>query len=414
MSRWSRRTRIIALVVAIVVVIGGGLTGWLLTRPKEAASATTTTTTVKASTTTARTTVASTGTLAPQNQSYLNFTGSGTVTAVNVSVGDTVASGQVLATQDTTSLASAVTSAQAAVDSAQSALTALQDSSSSTDTQITAAKATLAAARTKLVAANDDLAGATMTAPFAGVVAQVNIATGDKTSNGSSTTLGAGSTQTVSTSTSSAAQVVLVDTTSWQVNGTVSMSDVASLTKGMTVEIVPDGSTTKLAGTLETIGIVASSSTSSTATFPISVLIEGNPTNLFIGGSASMTIVVSSVQALTVPTAAISSENGQAYVTIRADGKDTKTQVTVGRTFGTTTEITAGVKDGDEIVVTTAAGRGAYGSGTRTPGAGRSGYPSGGASGMPGGGASGMPGGGASGMPGGGADSQPGSGSTGR
>ena len=371
MGRWRKRTVAIVAAVAIIVVVAGGVLIWRLTRPATATTAATTTT-AKATKTTQRTTVSATGTLAPQNQAYLNFPAAGTVSAVNVQLGQTVAAGQVLATQGTTTLASAVTSAQAGVDSAQSSLDTLNASSSSTTAQISAAKAQLASAQAKLISAQSDLAGATMTAPFAGVVAQVNLTVNSKVNGTSSTTTGAGTTTVVAASASSSAQIVVVDTSTWLVNSTVGMADLSSLKQGLTCTVAATGATTSLPGTLTSIGIVGTTS-SGTTSYPIIVTLTGNPTGLYVGGSADVTIVVSSVTVLTVPTAAVQQENGQTYVTVVVNGAQTKTNVTVGRTFGTRTEITAGVAEGDEVVVPTQAtstsSRSAFGN--------RSGFPSG-------------------------------------
>ena len=386
MGRWRKRTVAIVAAVAIIVVVAGGVLIWRLTRPATAATVATTTT-AKATKTTQRTTVSATGTLAPQNQAYLNFPAAGTVSAVNVQLGQTVAAGQVLAAEDTTTLASAVTSAQAGVDSAQSSLTTLQSSSSSTTAQISAAKAQVASAQAKLTTAQSDLAGATMSAPFAGVVAQVNLTVNSKVNGTTSTTTGPGTTTQVSSSASTAAQIVVVDTSTWLVNSTVGMADLASLKQGLTCTVTATGGATGLPGTLTSIGIVGTTS-SGTTSYPIIVTLTGNPTGLYVGGSADVTIVVSEVTALTVPTAAVQQENGQTYVTLVKSGVKTKTDVTVGRTFGARTEITKGVADGDEVVVPVQSTT--TGNGSRPPFGNRSGgFPSGagpsGVGGAPGG-----------------------------
>jgi len=253
--------------MAIVVVAGGAILVWNLTRPANAA-ATAATTTARATTTTEQTTVAATGTLAPQNQAYLNFPAAGTVAAVDVQLGQTVTAGQVLATENTTNLASAVATAQAGVDSAQSSLTTVEASSSSTTAQIEAAKAQVAAAQAKLTSAQNDLAGATMTAPFAGVVAQVNLTVNNTVNGTTSTTTGPGTTTVVSSATSTAAQIVVVDTSTWLVNATVGMADLASLKQGLTCTVAATGATASLPGTLTSIGIVGTTSAGTTS-YPI-------------------------------------------------------------------------------------------------------------------------------------------------
>jgi len=380
--------------MAIVVVAGGAILVWNLTRPANAA-ATAATTTARATTTTEQTTVAATGTLAPQNQAYLNFPAAGTVAAVDVQLGQTVTAGQVLATENTTNLASAVATAQAGVDSAESSLTTVEASSSSTTAQIEAAKAQVAAAQAKLTSAQNDLAGATMTAPFAGVVAQVNLTVNNTVNGTTSTTTGPGTTTVVSSATSTAAQIVVVDTSTWLVNATVGMADLASLKQGLTCTVAATGATASLPGTLTSIGIVGTTSAGTTS-YPIIVTLTGNPTGLYMGGSADVTVVAKSVTVLTVPTAAVQRQNGQTYVTLVTNGADTMTNVTVGQVYGARTEIASGLVAGDEVVVPTQA----TGNSSRFPGGGRSGLPSGARpSGARGAGGAGGAGGAASGVP---------------
>jgi hypothetical protein len=213
-----------------------------------------------------------------------------------------------------------------------------------------------------------------MTAPFAGVVAQVNLTVNSKVNGTSSTTTGAGTTTQVTTTAASAAQIVVVDTSTWLVNSTVGMADLASLKQGLACTVTATGATASIAGTLTSIGIVGTTSAGTTS-YPIIVTLTGNPTGLYVGGSADVTIVVSEVTALTVPTAAVQQENGQTYVTVVKDGVKAKTDVTVGRTFGTRTEITKGVAEGDEVVVPVQSTT--TGNGSRPPFGNRSGFPSG-------------------------------------
>ena len=73
---------------------------------------------VKATTGTIEQTVATSGTLEPATQANVNFAVSGTVTAVNVKSGQTVAVGQVLATVDPAALQQDVNAAAGATSAA--------------------------------------------------------------------------------------------------------------------------------------------------------------------------------------------------------------------------------------------------------------------------------------------------------
>jgi macrolide-specific efflux system membrane fusion protein len=364
-----RKRWLIALVVAIV--LGGGAGAWAATRPTKKASASTTTM-VAASTATMRQTVTASGTLAPSVESDLTFAVAGTVTSVPASVGAKVAKGAVLATVGTGDLQAAVDSAQASLDAANAALTA---ASGSTAAQLASAQAQVTSAQSKVADAKASLAAATLRSPIAGTVAAVNVTAGDQVSgNGSSgsnsgNSGGNGSSGTgtgaSSSSSSSSAQIVVISTSSWIVDASVESADLTQLKKGLQAEITPTDTTNRVFGTVTSIGIVASTSSAGSATFPVTIAITGSPTGLYAGGTANVTIIVKQLQdVLTVPTAAVHTVNGKTVVYQRRNGSQVDTPVTVGAVFGASTQIVSGLKDGDQVVVTTF-GPGGAGGGTR-------------------------------------------------
>src|ERR1044071_5991115 len=109
-SRWRRRPR--ALVAgALVIGLVAGVGVWLLLGRDDDSAAVTTTTTRQLVTVTRgplTETISAEGTVAAAHTDDLSFGASGTVTAVNVSAGDEVTAGQVLATLDSASLQSDV------------------------------------------------------------------------------------------------------------------------------------------------------------------------------------------------------------------------------------------------------------------------------------------------------------------
>jgi len=115
---WRRWRRWLAALVAILVV--AAIAVWVL-NPFGSAAATTLVT-GEASTGTIVASVTLSGSVASSSVNELNFGASGTVTAVNVAVGDTVAAGQVLATIDDSSLKVQLESAQANLTAAQARL----------------------------------------------------------------------------------------------------------------------------------------------------------------------------------------------------------------------------------------------------------------------------------------------------
>jgi macrolide-specific efflux system membrane fusion protein len=361
---FTRRHTTIGAVIVLLVVGGGG--AWAVTRSSSSTAATPTL--VSVTTSTIRQTVSATGTLEPAHRADLTFAVSGTVTSLPVVVGDKVRSGAVLATVDTSSLETAVTSAQASVSATQDQLTAQQDAGSSA-VQIASTQAQLADAQAKLADSETALAAASMTSPIAGTVAQVNIAVGDKVGGtasagsssgsggaGSPTASGGGgsSSSSVSASTSSStAQIVVISTTSWVVSASVGSADLPQLKKGLQAEITPSGSATKIFGTVKSVGIIASSSSSGSASFPVTITVTGSPKGVYAGGAATVSIIVKQVEnVLSVQTNAVHTEGGKTVVHQMKDGAQVSTPVKVGTTYGPSTQILSGLKAGDKVVGT--------------------------------------------------------------
>jgi macrolide-specific efflux system membrane fusion protein len=134
-------------------------------------------------------TVSAEGTVAAAETDDLSFTSAGTVTAVNVSAGDVVHAGQVLATIDSAELEAAVADAEADAADAEAALADDEDAGAS-DEQIDADQSRLTSAEDGLASAQERLAGAQLVASFDGTVASVDITVGEELASG-----GAGGTE---------------------------------------------------------------------------------------------------------------------------------------------------------------------------------------------------------------------------
>lgn len=357
--------------VLVVLSLGAATGGaWALTR-SSASAASPRTRLVAATTRDLSQTVMTTGTVQPKLRADLSFAVSGRVTSVAATVGQKVSKGAVLATVDSTLLASAVTTAVAGVTAAQQQLASL---SGGTATQVTAAQAQLAQAESQLAAARDNLAAASLTAPFAGVVASVGFAVGDTVGSGVSAagSRGSGSggpggqtnASTAAGSTSAAANstITLISTTAWVVDANVGSADLAQLKQGQQAQIVPTGSRTTVFGTVASVGIFANGPSGGSATFPVVIDVTGAPSGLYAGGSTDVTIIVKKLPGvLTVPTQAIVTENGRTVVHQLVGGKQVSTPVAVGATYGPLTEIRAGLKAGDQVAVTVVRVRGGTG-----------------------------------------------------
>ncbi|MGQ0846857.1 MAG: efflux RND transporter periplasmic adaptor subunit [Sporichthyaceae bacterium] len=394
MNLFSTKKRRLAVVTLAVVAVGGCTGAWARSGGEPAAAAATSRTSLAtASTSTVEETVSASGTVQPAEQDELAFPVSGTVTAVNVAVGDVVKRGQTLATIDTADLERAVEIADATYDAAQAQVAAAADNDAAANTdasaaQLSSAKAQRATAADRLAAARADLDGATLTAPFAGTVAAVGLAEGDRVGSGGGA--GAGATSTGST-------ITLVGTKSWVVEAAVSGSDLDRIAKDQQARISLGGATQQIFGTVAAVGVVASSASGASSSFPVTIKVTGSPAGVHPGASSTVTIVTAAVpDVLSVPTNAIRQENNRTVVTKVVDGRESTVEVVVGVAYGPITEIQSGLVEGDQVKVTSTQVRPGMGAGAGNRGVGQRGqgtaafqFPAGGAlpQGMPMGGA---------------------------
>ena len=169
---------------------------------------------------------------------------------------------------------------------------------------------------------------------------------------------------------------MVIGTDSYIVNATVDDTEIGEIADGDQVDITPSGDTTPVYGTVGSISLIGTAS-SDVTTFPVVIDVTGNPTGLYAGATATVSIIVKQLNDVTeVPTGAISySTNGQATVTKVVSGSHVVTNVTVGAAESGETQITSGVKAGDKLlereITFKAPGGGAgslFGGGTGTTG----------------------------------------------
>jgi multidrug efflux pump subunit AcrA (membrane-fusion protein) len=355
MLRLWRRTGPLLRIVAGVAVVGLVTAGvwWFGVRDASASEAATQATrTVAASLTTMQKAVTGSGTIAPAVQEDVSFAVSGTVTSVAVAAGQTVTAGQTLATVDTLELNADLLQAQATLAKARATLsdaTDGSDGSTSAKAQVAAAQAQVDVAQSQADAAQTAMAGATLTAPVAGLLTEVNLEVGDAVT-GSGGDGGNGSDP--SASDTPTAQFVVVGTDAWQVEVSVSDADVANLEVGDQAEVTPDGATDPVFGTIASIGLL-STSTQGVAAYPVTVDVTPGQEGLHDGVSADVDLVYERrTDVLTVPSLAVTTTDGRSTVVkVAADGTQSTVDVTVGETSGTATEITAGLAEGDQVVL---------------------------------------------------------------
>jgi multidrug efflux pump subunit AcrA (membrane-fusion protein) len=375
---------------ALVLLGGGGVIAWSLTRATTNVTATERTTTV--STGTVKDTVGATGTVEPARRADLAFAASGTVTSVKVAVGDRVEKGDVLATLEDDSLQADLEAATADLESAQDDLDAAVDDPATTTAELNAAKAKVAVDQSAVSSADTALDSTTLRATFAGTVAEVDITKGDTVGSSGSGSSSVGGTGSSSASTSTSAAVTVISTDRYTVSASVQSADLAKVKKGLQAQITTTGSTSAVFGTVSSVAVMASSgsagtgtgatSTGSSATFPVVIAVTGIRSDLYAGATANVSIIVSQRDGvLTVPTAAISTAGGQTVVTKLVGATRTVMPVSLGTSYGVTTEVTQGLVDGDQVVVPASGRTGGAASGRSSTGTGAAGLGGAGAGG---------------------------------
>ncbi|MDX6237869.1 MAG: hypothetical protein QOG10_2684 [Kribbellaceae bacterium] len=418
--------------VAVVLVIAVG--AYFIFFQGAAPAATSTRPTVAVARGDVTSSVSSSGTLQSGQSASPQFETSGTVTAILVKVGQTVAKGAALARIDSTNAAAqvriaeqnqiaaanSVTDAEATLTDAEDAAASPTPTPTSGQTQgqsqvvsVTSATASLAKARAAKEQADQDLAAAnatvtatTLRAPIAGTITAINGSVGSNSGSSGSSGSGAGSTAPATGTGGSSSSTTT--TTTAATGGFLDMANlkamqvVASFAEADAVKIkVKQAATvvlnadpnTNLAATLTSISptpVTSNGVVSYSAYFTVQKI----PAGTRMGQTANVTVQTAKVtNALYVPSTAVISSAGTYSVTM-PNGGGTK-QVQIGVRGDSFTQITSGLKEGDQIELIQGPIGSGTGAGGQGAGAGRTGQPGGG--GLPGGGGGGLPAGGGGG-----------------
>jgi macrolide-specific efflux system membrane fusion protein len=362
-------------------------------------------------------TVSAAGTLASSYTGAANFATAGKVTSIDVKVGDVVSAGQKLATIDSTQAAKQLQVAKANLAVAQDALDTAetaeatpatgqnsqnnQNSAQTAANNVTSAQAKLDQAQLDVQTAQQALDNTTLYAPGAGTVTAINGAVGQQSSSGSSSSSaqssssGNGGQGSSSNSNSSAASsssgsgsgfITITNMTGLVVNTSVAEIDVSKVKTGqkatVTLNALPDK---PIQATVSSINLTPTTS-GSVVSYGAQLALTSPPDGLRPGQSASVVITVAEAQdALSVPAAAVQTVGSTNLVTVQENGQNVTRQVQVGLRGESTVQITSGLTEGENVVLTATATTGTGGGNNNRTG-GTGGFPGGGTGGFPGGG----------------------------
>lgn len=200
-----------------------------------------------------------------------------------------------------------------------------------TAAQLAADQASADAAAAQVGVARQSLAAATLVSPISGTVISASVATGDGAAAGSTA-------------------FVIAGRHSYQLVASVPVTDLPQLKVGQRASVLPDGAPGPLSGTVVSIGLLPDTSTSP-ATYPVTIGLTGRYSGLYANGFASATIITAQTRGLSVPTSAVHGTGHTATVTVYAAGKARAVPVTVGTRGPVMTRITSGLRPGQQVVL---------------------------------------------------------------
>jgi macrolide-specific efflux system membrane fusion protein len=386
----GRRKRLLLNLGLVAVLVAVGVGAYLLFAG-DGGGAKTQVITATVARGTVRSTVSASGTVESPQTVGANFVTGGTVTDLEVKVGDRVSKGEVLAHVEDSSYRVSLQSAYAGVESAEANLVSAQAnlvsaeanlevvqegehtdaqlaqakaSVTSARAQIDQAEASIASARVQVTQAQEALDGTELTAPITGTVLSVDGDVGSTVSSGGSTSSASSSSasssnQANSSSSSSSVSgfVVISDLDHLQVQAYFSETDTAHLKVGQHARVTLNA----LPGEGVSGKVVAIDSTSTTVNqvvdYGVTVKLHKQPKGVRVG-QTTVVVVTTGVakDVLYVPSSAVETLGQQHTVTVLQDGKQVSTLVELGLEGNQYTEIVSGLSEGQKVVVSSTTG----------------------------------------------------------
>jgi len=310
--------------------------------------------------------VTASGTVESASTANASFVTGGTVTAINVQVGDVVKKGQVLAKVDPAAANRTLDAAEADLTAANDSLTRAQDAGSDTST----AENAVTEAQLSVDEAKAAVTGTVLKAPMAGTVTAVNgtlgstssgtgsssssSSSGGQSSGGGQSTGGA-ATSSSSSSSSSSGFIDLADLTRMQVTASFAEADATKLKEKQVATVTWNAlSGTSQSGKVLTIDPSATTS-NNVVTYGVTLSLDKVPTGAKVGQTVSVSVVTGEAQdALFVNSAAITTVGNRHSVTVVTNGQQEARQVEIGLVGDQATQITSGATAGEQVVVNTA------------------------------------------------------------
>jgi len=175
---------------------------------------------------------------------------------------------------------------------------------------------------------------ATITTPINGTVVAVSLQAGQQVTAASATD-----------------DIIVAGRDGYEAATTVSVYDLDNVKVGDTANVTVDGTNNAVSGTVVSIGVAANTS-GTTATYPVVIGFSEPPPAARNGTMVTTSIVTNHARnALTVPTSAVHSVGQLHTVTVLSGGHTSVAVVGVGAMGDERTEITSGLRAGQQVVL---------------------------------------------------------------
>jgi multidrug efflux pump subunit AcrA (membrane-fusion protein) len=247
-----------------------------------------------------------------------------------------------------------IQSAKGQVNSAEAALSA-QKASVAVDQQpasagsVAASRAQIAAAEVQVAQAQLTLDQTVLKAPIGGTVVSISGEVGAASS-------GAASSSSSSSASTSFLTIATMD--QLQVTTMVAEADAAKVQLGQKATVSFSALASSANGSVTAIDLTQTIS-NNVVEYGVTVLLDSAPAGVRLGQTSSVSITTSTRDnVLSVPSSAITKTGPISTVTVRKDGKDVVTTVVTGLVGDSGTEITSGLSEGDQVVITSSAATG--------------------------------------------------------
>ncbi|MGC9669403.1 efflux RND transporter periplasmic adaptor subunit [Planosporangium sp. 12N6] len=297
-------------------------------------------------------TVSTAGTVQSGSMANVSFAGPGTVTEIDVKVGDAVKKDQVLAKINAAPAQEQLSAAQATLASAQQSLAQVKASTRDPAT-IAFAEAQVTTARNNVNAAQRAVTGATLTAPTDGTVIAINGTVGSLST--ALTPVSGGATP------GDTPFIQLADLTKLQISAAFPEADAIRLKTGLPATVTWVALSGSRAEGKVTAIAPAATTQNNVNSYTVVVTLDRVPDGARIGQTVNVTVAAARVDdVVRAPVSGVRDSGQQQTVeVIRADGRRETRTVTVGLRGDDFVEIQSGLAPGEQVTL----GRGSRGAG---------------------------------------------------